>query len=269
MSISSAPNLEVGGEIVPITAGEPIVRHADREISILLAREQISITHGRSLARQQVAGRHIHLEHTDAFYVLEGELTFEIGCEPRTVTLSQGGFIAAPPEVAHSFRTDGDGPARCLSIHAQDSGFAAFMRGRRDGIEVEWDISEAPATGGLPASQAIISRDVGDEASDQRCRVRCALPDMHVVEWRLPEAHLIPPLHVQAGQVASFFVIEGEVEATIAGTRHTAGPGTLISTPHGVRHTITCRGPELARMLSFITPGGRVADEVHRARASA
>ena len=98
----------------------------------------------------------MHHEHTDAFYVLEGELTFEIGSEPETITVSSGGFVAAPPEVAHSLRNASDRPARWLTIHARDGGFAAFMRGIRDGVEVEWDISAVPADGGLPAREAIV-----------------------------------------------------------------------------------------------------------------
>ena len=60
--------------------------------------------------------------------------------------------MAVPPGVAHSFRNHSDRSARWLTIHAPDGGFAAFMRGVRDGVEVEWDISEVPADGGLPAS---------------------------------------------------------------------------------------------------------------------
>jgi hypothetical protein len=60
--------------------------------------------------------------------------------------------------VAHSLRNDSDRPARWLTIHARDAGFATFMRGIRDGVEVEWDISAVPANGGLPASDAIARR---------------------------------------------------------------------------------------------------------------
>ena len=105
---------------------------------------------------RRAGGRHLHREHTDAFYVLEGDLTFEIGCEAGTITVSSGGFVAAPPELAHSLRNDGDRPARWLTIHAPDGGFAAFMRGLRDGVEVEWDISAVPPDGGLPAREAIV-----------------------------------------------------------------------------------------------------------------
>jgi quercetin dioxygenase-like cupin family protein len=114
--------------IVPIIGGEPILRCEKREISILVASEEVTITQAQYAAGEQVAAPHVHHEHTDAFYVLEGELTFEIGRDAKTITVSSGGFVAAPPQVAHSFRNDSDRPARWLTIHAHDGGFAAFMR---------------------------------------------------------------------------------------------------------------------------------------------
>jgi quercetin dioxygenase-like cupin family protein len=142
--------------IVPIIGGEEILRSEKREISILVASEDITIIEAQYAPGEEVAAPHVHHEHTDAFYVLEGELTFEIGREAKTITVSSGGFVAAPPEVAHSLRNDGDIPARWLTIHARDGGFAAFMRGIRDGVEVEWDISAVPADGGLSESEAIV-----------------------------------------------------------------------------------------------------------------
>jgi hypothetical protein len=47
------------------------------------------------------------------------------------------------------------------------------MRGVRDGVEVEWDISAVPAEGGLPASDAIVSPNHAGarrEAEDTRLR---------------------------------------------------------------------------------------------------
>ena len=99
---------------------------------------------------EHVAGRHIHHQHTDAFYILAGEVIFEIGPEAETITVSAGGFVAAPPGLAHSFRVADAGPARWLTIHAPDGGFAAFMRGLRDGIQVEWDIAPVPAREARP-----------------------------------------------------------------------------------------------------------------------
>jgi hypothetical protein len=45
------------GVIVPITDGEAILRREKREISILVAREEVTITHARYAADEQVAAR--------------------------------------------------------------------------------------------------------------------------------------------------------------------------------------------------------------------
>jgi mannose-6-phosphate isomerase-like protein (cupin superfamily) len=146
------------GAFVPIGKQEPILRSDRREISLLVATESLSVTHASYAPAERVAGPHIHRQHTDAFYVLEGELNFEIGAERETVTIGAGGFVAAPPGLAHSFRTAGGGRSRWLTIHARDGGFAAFMRGIRDGAQIDWDIAPVPADGGLPADHAIGSR---------------------------------------------------------------------------------------------------------------
>ena len=141
-----------------ITEQEVILEGDGRAISILVAREDVTVTEGRCPARATIAGPHIHQRHTDAFYVIGGELTFEVGRESEVITISPGGLVAVPPGVAHSFRNDGGRPAHWLTIHAPDGGFAAFMRGVRDGVEVDWDIAAVPADGGAPARDAIVSR---------------------------------------------------------------------------------------------------------------
>ena len=145
-----------------MTAAEVVVRSEERDICILVARKGVTITHARYSAGEQVAGPHVHRKHTDAFYVLEGELTFEIGREAETITVSSGGFVAVPPGVAHALRNAGDRPARWLTIHAPDGGFAEFMRGLRDGIEVDWDFAAVSTDGGLPAGAAVVSLAPGN-----------------------------------------------------------------------------------------------------------
>ena len=108
-------------------------------------------------AGEPVADRHVH-EHAEAFYVLEGRLTFEVGAERETITIGAGSFVAVPPGLAHSYGTAGDRPARWLIIHAPDGGFADFMRGIRDKVQIDWDIAPVPSGGGLPADHAIVSR---------------------------------------------------------------------------------------------------------------
>ncbi len=160
--------------------------------------------------------------------------------------------------MAHSFRTDGDRPARWLTIHAHDGGFAAFRRGIRDGVAVEWDISAVPADGGLPASYAIVSPNLADEhreTESQPRRLRCALPDLCVADWHLRGRQPLDlRLRDQGSQIDTFLILDGAVEATLAGATQTVGPETLISVPHAVPHTLHRRGPGPVRILSLHTP---------------
>ena len=135
---------------------ETIVRSPEREIAILVASEGLSVTRARCAAGERVAGRHLHREHADAFYVLEGELTFELGPE------SEDGHRRRRRARRRAAGRRPLGPQRerpgggWLTIHAPDGGFADFMRGVRDGVDVEWDIAPPPPGGGLPAAEAVV-----------------------------------------------------------------------------------------------------------------
>jgi quercetin dioxygenase-like cupin family protein len=59
---------------------------------------------------------HVHDGEDDAFYILEGELTFVLGADD--VAAPPGTFVLVPPGVVHGFRNDGDLPVRILNIHA-------------------------------------------------------------------------------------------------------------------------------------------------------
>ena len=56
---------------------------------------------------------HIHQAEEEAWYVLEGELTFRI--EDRTIPAPAGSFILVPRGTLHSFANTG-GPARYLQL---------------------------------------------------------------------------------------------------------------------------------------------------------
>src|SRR5918995_3449628 len=58
--------------------------------------------------------RHRHATMTDIFYVLEGELAFQLGGEWRV--LGPGSFVLVPPRIVHTFANRGAVPARVLNI---------------------------------------------------------------------------------------------------------------------------------------------------------
>lgn len=73
-------------------------------------------------------GLHTHEDEDDAFYVISGELTFNVDGE--RITAPPGTFVLAPPGVVHNFSNRSDEPARALNLHAP-AGFDKRMEARR------------------------------------------------------------------------------------------------------------------------------------------
>jgi mannose-6-phosphate isomerase-like protein (cupin superfamily) len=71
------------------------------------------------------------------FYVLGGELTFELGPEGEAVRAGGGAFVMVPPGVVHSFRNDGPADADFLNLHAPSKGFADHLRAGGGGGEFD------------------------------------------------------------------------------------------------------------------------------------
>jgi mannose-6-phosphate isomerase-like protein (cupin superfamily) len=61
---------------------------------------------------------HIHRNHEEGFYVLEGELEFTVGSE--TIAAPAGTFVMVPIGVPHSFRNAGSGRVRFLGTMSPD-----------------------------------------------------------------------------------------------------------------------------------------------------
>ena len=68
---------------------------------------------------------HTHADHTDSFYVLEGEVEFFLDGEWHRT--GAGAFLSVPPNVRHGFRPAG-GHFRLLNIHAPRVGFIDRLR---------------------------------------------------------------------------------------------------------------------------------------------
>jgi mannose-6-phosphate isomerase-like protein (cupin superfamily) len=68
------------------------------------------------IAPGRVLEPHIHADEDDAFYILEGAMTFVFGAD--TALAPPGTFVLVPPGVEHGFRNDRDTPVRMFNIHA-------------------------------------------------------------------------------------------------------------------------------------------------------
>ena len=132
--------------------GETVTDRPERTIRILADLPELCLTWTRYVPGEEGPGPHIHREHSDAFFMLTGELNFGLGPEVERVAAGPGTFILAPPEVIHTFRNDGPGEATWLNLHAPSKGFASFLRDP----DFVWDSFDAPADGGRPADEAVV-----------------------------------------------------------------------------------------------------------------
>src|SRR5829696_5613168 len=88
-----------------------------------------------------------HHAFDEAFYVLEGELTFQLRDE--LFTRRAGALAFAPRDVPHTYANHSDASARALII-CTPAGFERYfarMRAERDGVEPSpWALQDIPET---------------------------------------------------------------------------------------------------------------------------
>lgn len=78
---------------------------------------------------------HVHRNHAESFYVLEGEMTFTAG--DRELRAEAGSWLQVPPGIPHTFALTGDRPVRFLDVHTPSCGFGTFLRGLRNAFDQE------------------------------------------------------------------------------------------------------------------------------------
>jgi quercetin dioxygenase-like cupin family protein len=105
--------------------GEVLERRG-RRATVLVAREELVVFEYDMEARTAGASPHIHREHVDAFYVLEGEL--ELMVAGQTVHAHPGDLVHAPPTVVHAFKNSSDGRLRFINMHTPGMRFDEYIR---------------------------------------------------------------------------------------------------------------------------------------------
>ncbi|HJU47211.1 MAG TPA: cupin domain-containing protein, partial [Gaiellaceae bacterium] len=109
----------------------------DRVYLVKVARPELCLIEYDTGPTYAGASPHFHERHTDAFFLLEGELEFTLGVE--THLAGPGTAVIVPPGNVHAFTSHGSGRARFLNIHAPDSGFTDFLRARTRGEDATFD----------------------------------------------------------------------------------------------------------------------------------
>jgi quercetin dioxygenase-like cupin family protein len=245
--------------------GEIISDRAERTVRIKVGLDAIAVTETRYEAGERGPEPHVHDRHTDAFYVLEGEILFRLGPNVEELTGAAGSFVAAPPEVVHTFRNASSGRARYLNFHAPSERFHDHLREVRDGRESDWfDQQDPPADGGRPRSDAVFLRgDEGERISVARSTlvVKGATDGtdgfLFLSETTLEPGFPGPPPHVHRTLHDLFYVLEGTLTLRAGGERIEVAPGSFACFPPGVVHTFSnADGDQPVRFLNVNTPAG-------------
>src|SRR2546430_1907513 len=123
--------------------GETTTDRPERTLRILCELEQLIVSWSRYESGEHGPDPHIHRQHADAFYVLEGEVDFGLGPDVTRITAGPetfagaptrvgragpGSFLAAPPGARHGFSNPGPADLRVLNFHAPDAGFVGRLR---------------------------------------------------------------------------------------------------------------------------------------------
>jgi quercetin dioxygenase-like cupin family protein len=222
-------------------------------IVLKAALPELTVTESWFAEARPGARPHLHHEHADSFYVLEGQMAFLVGGEEHVV--GPGATVCAPPGVVHGFRTLA--PARFLNFHTPDGRFADSLRERDRGEPGGFDSVDAEPGSGLPASDAVLLHAGEGEALHANHRVatiKIGRPELTLIEFELEPAFGGPDPHTHDDHTDSFYVIEGTAIVTFDGERMVAGPGTFVAATPGVEHTFTS-GPGGARLLNVHAPG--------------
>ena len=115
-----------GGDpvVARLGAGERFERD-NRVVTIIYELPQVSLVEIEFDPSFEVPP-HVHDDHADSFYVLDGEVEFTRGDDE--LRAGPGTFFPAPPGLRHGFRNPGPARARVLNLHTPDAGFAASIR---------------------------------------------------------------------------------------------------------------------------------------------
>jgi quercetin dioxygenase-like cupin family protein len=234
--------------------GETTTDRAERTLRILCDFEQLIVTSFRYEPGEEGPDPHVHRQHADAFYVLEGNVEFGLGPDVTRITGGSGTLAAAPPNVVHTFRNSSDATAIFLNIHAPSMGFGDVLRG---GGHEHFDQFDPPEDGGRPFDDAVLQpagegERVGRETTSHL--IKAELDELSVFEMTFaPDFEGVDP-HTHDDLVDAFFVLEGEVDFVVRDATQRAGPGAFFAAPPGARHGFSNPGPGPLRVLNLHAP---------------
>ena len=251
------------GVLLAAADGEVMSDRRERTVRALFEHPLIDVTWSRYEPGERGPDPHVHHEHVDAFYVVEGELVFGLGGELREVQAPAGTFVLVPTDVIHTFRNASGETVRWLNFHAPSTGFISNLRSGSG-----FDSYDAPADGGRGSHEAVV---IAAGAGEQIARPTAVLTiiaerrSSRSSSWRSIRASRSTRTRTPA-EVDSFYVLDGEIEFTVGDHAISAGAGTWVSAPPGARHGFRNARAGRARLLNLHAPEHGFVERVRRPR---
>ena len=172
---------------------------------------------------------HVHHDHADSFFVLEGQLEWRVGPELEAHAGTAGSFVSVPPDVLHTFHNPGPGETRFLNLHAPGLGFERYLRGDFP----EFDQHYLPEGSGLePTDVIVLGSRRGRAAAARRVRRRrsrsaATSSPSSSSSWAATSRTRLRTATCET--LEAFYVLDGELglhgrRRGVAGRRPTAAP---------------------------------------------
>ena len=236
-----------------------LLRSADRTYLIKVARPELSLIEYEAGPDYAGASPHYHERHTDAFYILAGELQFTIGRE--TVLAPAGTAVIAPPGVVHGVTNASGRRVRFLNVHSPDAGFADYLRAAVRGEKatfdsVDVDGPQEPGGGTVLGPGEGTAYKVGTAVSLFKATREATAGFFSLAETTIQPGTSGPPPHSHRELLDSFYVLEGTLTVRVDDREVEASPGSYACVPPGIVHTFSNRNADPVRFLNLNTPGG-------------
>jgi mannose-6-phosphate isomerase-like protein (cupin superfamily) len=238
--------------------GEAITHTAERELRVFCDHDLLNLTWTRHAAGERGAEPHIHKHHTDAFFVLQGEVTFGLGPELQQVVAPAGTLVLVPAGVIHGFDNDGHTETRFLNIHAPGGGFVDYLRGHGP-----WDTYDPPADGGRSVSDVVVrgpgegeTLALGPNGLILKADVGDGEGTFYLGELTLAPGFQGPLPHTHERHLDSFFILDGTLTVRLGDDQVEAPAGSYAVAPPGIVHTFSNPGEGTVRALNIMGPAG-------------
>jgi mannose-6-phosphate isomerase-like protein (cupin superfamily) len=254
------------------TDGERISGEDGLGVTLLADIEQIGLVSVRSEPSGLAPPLHLHRQHAECFFVLEGELTFRL--EDREIRAGAGTWAAIPPDVVHTFSVTGGTPTHFLDIHVPSRGFGDFVRGLQAArsedelraVRAAFDQEPVPEYATGDPGLVVLRRTGGidgekiSERPDRRATLLLDADELTVTEFLHGPGERGAKPHVHHRHADAFLVVEGELTVAVGSGRLRAPAGTLVVLPPDVVHGFDNDGAESALFYNFHMPASGFGD---------